>query len=72
MEESKPKQPKHTPGPWEENSALAAAAPELLECLKEAMKCAAEWKEALRNAREIRDRLMDAIRQGAGEDHGKI
>ena len=34
---------------------------------KEAMKCAAEW-----NAREIRDRLMDAIRQGAGEDHGKI
>lgn len=39
---------------------------------KEAMKCAAEWKKALRNAREIRDRLMDAIRQGAGEDHGKI
>ena len=37
MEESKPKQPKHTPGPWEENSALAAAAPELLECLKEAV-----------------------------------
>ena len=37
MEESKPKQPNHTPGPWEENSALAAAAPELLECLKEAV-----------------------------------
>lgn len=37
MEESKPKQPKHTPGPWEENSALAAAAPELLDALKEAV-----------------------------------